>query len=64
MRGIDAMIGNGAHEEHIYTSFNVAQGDNIGIIDLYPYKGMDYRGDLELSMPLVVQLWGPQGMYI
>lgn len=34
------------------------------MIDLYPYKGMDYHGDLELPMPLAMQPYGPSGAYI
>lgn len=34
----------------------------IGVINLYPYEGMDYRGDIELPIPLPTYPWGPMGM--
>lgn len=33
-------------------------------MDLYPYEGMDFKGDFNLLVPLVGHLWGPQGMYV
>lgn len=39
--------------------FVVIWQQRIRAIDFYPYEGMYFLGDFDLSVPLVGQTWGP-----